>query len=57
MRTDVQKRPFPVMLPETTREWLMKKAKEQDRSLNWLINSILDGQRKADEQATAEAKR
>ena len=37
-----------VRTSEENREWLKAKAQDQDRSVNWIINKILDEAREAE---------
>lgn len=49
MEPDTIKRPMQIMLPEATKAWLRAKALASERSMNWLINRMLDDARKAEQ--------
>lgn len=44
-----------VRLPPPVHEWIKAQAKEQDRSMNWIINKILASAKDAQEAEHANA--
>lgn len=37
-----QRAPFPLRVKEPTKEWVKRKAAQEDRSLNWIINNLIE---------------
>lgn len=44
-----------VRLPDQDKEWLVRKAGEQERSQNWLVGSLVRAAREADEKHHGQA--
>lgn len=44
-----------VRLPETDKQWVMRKAAEQERSQNWLVAKLVEEARLRDEQGSNQA--
>lgn len=44
------KRPLQVYMPLDLLNWVQKKAKEQDRSMTWIVNQALAEQRKSENE-------
>lgn len=43
-----QYRPLQVRIPDSARNWLKAQARAQERSVNWILNKLLDeAQKKA----------
>ncbi|WP_249977601.1 CopG family ribbon-helix-helix protein [Vreelandella olivaria] len=46
-----QRAPFPLRVKEPTKEWLKRKAAQEDRSLNWIINNLIEAAIHREQQA------
>lgn len=45
-----QMRPMQVRVPDSTRNWLKAQARAADRSMNWILNKLLDDLQKKEAQ-------
>lgn len=48
--TTKQLRPMQVRIPDSARNWLKAQARAADRSMNWVLNQILERAQKQDQQ-------
>ena len=47
---DKRKPPFPVRTSDEVKSWLQEKAKRNDRSVNYVINRILENAKQREEE-------
>ena len=45
-----QLRPLQVRVPDSTRNWLKSQARAADRSVNWILNKLLEDLQKKEAQ-------